>query len=190
MNILHHSLKKIKNEKITLWEKLYTGTTDIVLIDWLSDTYSDIDTWFRVRYERIERFFYWGWKLRKSHDFDSAYLYEIMYLKLDRMIKCFINHGHCTWDSDYDNTEMRKIRLARECCRLLKEDNFCENMYNKHYEKWGFSFEQKENKYTEKEKKQREIEFRRISEIESSQKQNCLNLLTKLLKQNSKQWWD
>jgi len=39
-------------------------------------------------YESFCRFFYWGWKLRNSHDFDYGYLEEIILIKLQRIEKC------------------------------------------------------------------------------------------------------
>ncbi len=102
---------------------------------------------FRILFEHIERFFFWGWKLRGNHDWDFCYFYEIMYLKLDRMYKCFRDFGICIWNSDINKKEMRKIRIARELCKRLSNDDrhtkksvyykqYFFKLLNKHLNNW------------------------------------------------------
>jgi len=49
--------------------------------------------------EQIKRFFYWGYKLRNSFDWDNGFLEEMILLKLKRMRTCFNSedYKHNRW---------------------------------------------------------------------------------------------
>lgn len=98
---------------------------------------------FRILYEHIERFFYWGWKLKGSHDWDYSFFYEIMYLKLNRMYNCFRDYGNCMGNSDINNTEMRKLRMAIELCNRLKDDKYRNVKISNYYRKYFFTLLEK-----------------------------------------------
>jgi len=86
-------------------------------------------------YETIKRFFFWGWKLRNNHDWDGAYMYEIIYIKLSRMYYCFLNDGHCVWNSSKDMKDMRKLYECKELAKRLREGEY-HSYIHKHYDKW------------------------------------------------------
>jgi hypothetical protein len=105
---------------MSFWDDLYLGETGIKPLDWCSNKFHDIHISLIVAQETIERFFYWGWKLRKSHDFDFAFLEEMMLLKLKRMEKCFKKHGNTVWCQVPDAPEYKHMRALELAIRLLE----------------------------------------------------------------------
>jgi len=73
--------------------------------------------------DQVKNFFFWGWKLRSNWDWDGAYIYDIMYLKLERVHQYAVNEElHC-WTDSGTNT-MRKLAEAKGLCKQLKEERF------------------------------------------------------------------
>jgi hypothetical protein len=75
---------------------------------------------------KIERFFYWGWALRNSQDWDNYYLDEIMLLKLERMRKCFNSEEfhHNRWSMKLEGLsgsliDQYKADVALDVCILI-----------------------------------------------------------------------
>lgn len=79
---------------------------------------------FIVRYRRAERFFYWGWKLKDNCDNDYVELYEIIYLKLDRIDKKVSDSYSCWGDIGY-GSQLRKLKTAKELAKRLGDDYCC-----------------------------------------------------------------
>ena len=89
--------------------------------------------------DRIKRFFYWGWKLKDSFDWDSAYLEEVLYLKLVRMRKCFDSEDfhHNRWslkkepDFKQNLLEQYKADVALDICIALLKRRTVDFTYDK-----------------------------------------------------------
>lgn len=80
--------------------------------------------------EMIKRIFYYGWGMRKSYDFDAWTLYGSIYLKLDRVYDCMLNHSHLMWNSSPDTNLMKKLCEAKNIARMLaKEHTLQEHSY-------------------------------------------------------------
>jgi hypothetical protein len=115
-------LKLYKSERKyhkSIWQMIY-------LSDWFDPIYKVI-RFFPKTYEKLNRMIFWGWKLRYSWDFDASTLYEIIYLKLDRVQKCCLKHGHLEWDSSPDTNLMRKLSELKGLAKRLSEDNYHKN---------------------------------------------------------------
>jgi hypothetical protein len=121
--------------------------------------------------EMFKRMLFWGWKMRWNFDFDGQYVYNILHLKLVRMYKCFINHGHCLWTNDINDPLMRKLRIAIECSKRLKEDEYILNCYN---------MSKKEGRNKTK------AIYKRYDDIQKNDKR----LLFKILEKNLDSFWD
>jgi len=52
-------------------------------------------------FERIKRFFFWGWTLKDNHDWDSGYLEQMILIKLKRMKHALDNDPYNMNESDY-----------------------------------------------------------------------------------------
>lgn len=85
---------------------------------------SNIKYWFINLFETLERMFYWGWKLRKSYDFDGNTLFDIIHLKLERLYKCHRDHGHCEWNSSTETKLMKRLKEASELAKRLSDEEY------------------------------------------------------------------
>lgn len=72
--------------------------------------------------EKIKRMLFWGWKLRDSYDFDAHTIYEILYLKLDRVYNVMLNNSHLMWNDSPDTPGMRRLREARDLALRFSQD--------------------------------------------------------------------
>lgn len=74
--------------------------------------------------EKIKRIVFWGWKLRNNYDFDAGYMYEVMYLKFDRLYYGMLAHSHCVWNSSPSSKLMRRLYEARGLAKKLSESEY------------------------------------------------------------------
>lgn len=97
-------------------------------------------SWLRNVYHQICRFFFWGWKMRNSSDWDYHFFLESMLLKLQRMEDYMINYG---WSQESENERSELRRSLKLSIALLKRLTTRDNMmYAIHAEKahevkWG-----------------------------------------------------
>ena len=156
--------------------------------------------------KRILRFFYWGWMLKDSYDFDAQTIYQMLYLKLERMERSFTSNGHCVWNSDPNNKGMRKLRVAKNLAkRLWEEDDKTEqDEINRLDLKWGerdrefiptknglnrFIIKNKNTK-SEEEQLKADKEYFSIYEKSSKKMEYEKKQLFKLLSKHINYWWD
>ena len=164
----------------------------------------DLISWFSSKYQILERMVFWGWKLRYDYDFDAHVLYHHHYLKLDRMYKCFRDHGHCAWNSDINNPRMRHLRITRELAKRLYEDGYRTHI-EAHNKKWGLpnirfieipksryftSTIDRENVKTEKDKKLERDSFKRAISKDHAQKKQEKRMFFDLMEKNIDIFWD
>lgn len=109
-------LKSLKVLPENLWQKFYLSD----YTNWLFKIINEI----RSKREMFDRILFWGWKMRHSYDFDANTIYQMLYLKYLRTYQCMKNHGSCTWNSDINTKDMRRLRTLTEVCRRLSEDNY------------------------------------------------------------------
>ena len=134
-----------KAKKLTKEYKsaIYLAETGIAPLDWIIDFFYSKYRSCRAKYEAIKRSIFWARKMHYSYDFDGHTIYEMLYLKLDRMEKCMSEHGHCVWNSCPEEPEyelMLKLRRARDLAKNLSSisphDRLPE-LQKTHDEKWG-----------------------------------------------------
>jgi hypothetical protein len=155
---------------------------------------------------KVKNFFFWGWKLRSSHDYDYHYMYEIMYIKLVRMKDYFIEEDIVNWD---DTEESRKAWKALSLSifildRLLNRSDmfYHEKMHDKHIEKWGeydITFEKlpdgcflntsKRRNVTEENKHIEQAEMREILDIGARMRLRDKQILYRLMLTYGEMWW-
>ena len=90
-----------------------------------------------IFYERVCRFFYWGWKLKDSHDWDYYYLNQIIHFKLVRMKKRLIDDAkagklavYCEWQVKEKDRAHRMLLTSVELSRrLMNEDEYLWDQY-------------------------------------------------------------
>ena len=111
------------------WQEALEDLKDLLWYDPIS--------WYRSKYEMLQRVVFWGWKMRWSWDFDAHTIYEMLYLKLDRVYVCMRDHSHCVWNSNEDNRRMRELREAKELARRLMDDDYEMAGFYETEEKYG-----------------------------------------------------
>lgn len=184
------TLNKYFKDDESFFDKVKNGCTDIKIIDitsdFISDTYYSI---YRI-YRSICRFFFWGWKLRNSYDWDFSYIYGIINVKLQRMENEFINNGHCVWNNDINNKGFKKLReakvLAYRLCNTDPSDYDWMDELDKKYkinrlDIFDFNVQKPEN-YRK--------EFRFWSKKQDEKKANEKKRFFYLLEKYGDSWWD
>lgn len=94
--------------------------------------------------EQIKRFFYWGYKLRNSFDWDNGFLEEMILLKLKRMRACFNSedYKHNRWSLKEEIQqpqiefkqgliEQYKADVAMDICIMILERRMDSNFYDR-----------------------------------------------------------
>ena len=79
--------------------------------------------------DQVKNFFFWGWKMRNSVDFDCNSIYDVLYLKLDTTYKCMVENSHLMWNRNENTVGMKKMRIARELAKRISEDQYLENNF-------------------------------------------------------------
>lgn len=170
--------------------------TDIKIIDYISDSLHDIKKWFIVQYEALSRQFFWAKKMRWNYDWDGVYIYKLLNIKLERMIKIFRDHGHTVWTSE--NTKLMKQLLeANELSkRLFEYDNiyFYKFIRTYAYKKHSINVFSQRLKYkTEKTmiSKEKYIYLGKIARKKDATSHKLLkDRFFYLLNKNIENWWD
>jgi hypothetical protein len=141
--------------------------------------------------ETIKRFFFWGWKLRNNHDWDGAYMYEIIYIKLSRMYDCFLKDGHCMWNDGSDKIGMRRLSECKELARRLREESY-HKYVSKHYDKYypGFDLNRLLNRRNEDRSLAEILEFKAACKKDSTQYKVDKERFDYLFSKYLTSWWD
>lgn len=87
--------------------------------------------------ERIRHVFHWLPIIWRDHDFDHAYLYDILIFKLENMQKFFASEY--AWTSDAEKHAL-ELFVAVEMLKKLRVNYFEEETMEEHDEKWGNLF--------------------------------------------------
>lgn len=131
-------------------------------------------------WKTIKRFFYWGWKLRHSYDFDSGFLLEMMLLKMKRIYSTLLENS-LTVDSANENTKMmRKFRVCIELLERMAGDDFGSSIRKTHY------YKRRLKEYTLLNNTM-VFEDHKYSNVRDKELEN---LFWKLFTKHYKTWWD
>ena len=132
---------------------------------------------------QIKNFFFWGWKLRNSVDFNANSLYEMIHLKLDTTYKSFVRNSHLMWNRSENTVGMRKLKIAAELAKRISEDKYLHNHYDFVENPEEFlGLEMHPKGLGRKVQNNRKREF--------SQKKRERELLFNLLEKHLDTWWD
>lgn len=144
---MNRSLEKAMGEfsktKPGFLKRLYLADTGFKPLDFFSDFVYNRYRSIRKLYATVNRFFYWGWKLRNNYDWDGYCVYEMLALKLKRMEVEMKKHGNCMWNSEPDSEEyqlMRRLERAAELAHKLNETDtlgYFPELLEAHRKKWG-----------------------------------------------------
>jgi len=179
-------------------ENTLLGIGNFKALNWLVNTWYDFWIWWVVRFETAERMLWWGWKMRKSHDWDNGYLFEVMYLKMKRMEHSFTKYGSCVWNQT-TSKELIRFRRALELIKQLHEDTF-DQPYDLHEAKWGKLNMDMENgssiifsrskAITKDERKQERAEFSIVMDKSNQLRLDAMQEFCVLFQKDAWGWWD
>lgn len=160
-----------------------------------------IRIFFRDIRTGIKNLIIWFPVIWKDKNWDHWFIYEILHKKLSLMEHFIRNYGHhVRAEQDADNIKKCVLLLKR-----LKDDEYHENAFKQHREKWGEpEFEWKESDRpnssqlhikhdsvkTEKDKIREQKDFKTACEREDFLKQQDLDLLFTLMGKHIQTWWD
>ena len=176
------------------------------ILEEIKDFFEGIYYNIRAFFHSSRRFFYWGWKLRHSYEFDCHGFYEMTALKLRTCHKYFSTKGHCVWNSNPSDKNMRRILVAANLAERLHGDHtsYLSKSVEEHQNKWGEperiwkdagkNLTSLTFKYPNvKSKRDEEIcrkDYRRIMKKYDKIRRDDKKLLFKLLEHNLDHWWD
>lgn len=198
MRYLTKALKSYKNEKQTLWEKLYTCDQ----LDWFFDAYYSVLSFI----ERCKRSWAYAKLGHKNYDFDALTIEHYLLFKLKRVQKCLIN-GTCDLTVEMGPMKMKALKL---CIKLLEKLN--ENDYSRfmdmHDKKWGelhtwfepvndgnphsgsYWRSSRPKAVTPEEKEQERKEFLEASYADAREEEKHRRLVYRIIEKYIRYWWD
>lgn len=138
-------------------------------LDFISEQWHNLYYWFYRRIDQTKYFFFWGWNLRNNWDCDGTFLYQIINIKLKRILKSQQYHkdiGLYVPDKD-----LKRIKTAIELSeRLFWDEN----------ERWHEMWKDKDYKRT----KQLKL-YDKLQKIRKFEKDYLYCILNKYLEK----WW-
>lgn len=162
--------------------------------------------------ESVERFFYWGWKLRSNYDFDYEYMLEMMLLKMKRLQKAlnYENEQEMLFHKEHnpDVYQSRKaLRLAIILLDRYLKDEYSDKGYERLEQKYGkFEFQSTPTDETKKyytidllygnvstKELSKSLEYqkdRNFIEWSLNRRVKDYKLVFKLLEKHGQGWWD
>jgi replication fork clamp-binding protein CrfC len=172
-------------------------------IDYIVDIYHKIRGNILSKYEALLRsidFAKFGWK---NYDWDSAYIWDVMIFKMERLEKCLKN-GHLEQNPE----NLKALRSAINACKRLRAEEYSKPYFKEHDKKWGklktkTKKMDSDNPYSlyswvsyrdkAKTKEQKEQEYKERMEIYKKEEMDYIDdidLLCGLFKDHFKSWWD
>ena len=150
----------------------------------------------------IKNIFIWMPVIYKDRWYDHYYFFKILEFKLNLMSEMFEKEGHGV-NSPKD---AKRMKMCAELCKRFSEDNYSEEMYKAHEEKWGklkMDFKDDPDRpgfgslkmthskcLTEEDKTMEAIENKKIWDHEEKMKQQDINKLFDTMKKYIRGWWD
>lgn len=131
-------------------------------------------------YRRICNFFYWGWKLNDTCDWDYSSIYQVLHFKLDRMVKEMKPNKWYSWVGD--SRMWKQLLIARELAKRLHGHDY----FGPESEKLGIDFDDYLNK---KEDEFFSRKVRMALEKSDSLEERDRKLLWKIMDKYSCHWW-
>ena len=149
----------------------------------------------------LENLIMWFPVIWKDRNWDHTFIYEILKHKLDLTQKHLRKYGHHV-DAEKDAD---RIKVCVNLLNRLIKDDYHENAFKKHHEKWGepeFNWTDLQgselsqlqinykNVKTDQDKANQEKEYRKCIEREEFLKNQDLDLLFKIMRKHIQGWWD
>lgn len=135
----------------------------------------------------------------KNEDWDYTYIYDLMAYKLKRIEKYLKNDTICVGSQ----RQSRQVKICRILLERLLEDNYCEQEWKKHEEKWGELKNKNGKKYkssvevifyrdkcrTEEDKNLERKESDYLWNKEEEMRKGDLEMFWRIFKKYHRHWW-
>jgi hypothetical protein len=135
---------------------------------------------------KIKKVFYWLPYIWKDEDWDYTYIYDLLYAKLNRMEDYWKNCDDWIRSANH-NKEYESIKIAKNLCKRLSEENYLTNATFWHDKKYGDYLDFKN--ILNDENVEREKDFIKAIELATNNKKRDREYLFDLLKNKIKDWW-
>ena len=172
---LLESINELKGIKTPWYSKVWTN-----FLDFGNHWFSELIV---IPFEMIQRMIFWGWKMRYSYEWSCHSVYLMIHLQLKAIIDYSKEYAHCTWNSNYNGKEMRKLRFACELAKRLWENDY-DTHVRVYQEKWG------ETKFSKKIFGIRKADRSRAFDMDNKQEKTEKELLFKMLNKYLDNWCD
>lgn len=170
------------------------------------DVYYGTLSFFSRMRERIKRSLAWAKFAWLNYDFDSAYLFDVMAFKLERILEA-LKSGYSVQHKD----DLDALKEAIKICKRLKEQKYDEKYHSLHDKKWGkskfktvpHSRDQngkaltyryvsipRKNVKNKKDANQERKEFKNCWKLAEKDRIADLNRLNEIFKKHERTWWD
>lgn len=142
---------------------------------------------WRLRYfwESVRNLWRWAPLIWRDRDYDYGWLLLILAQKLRHMRQL---HEQNRRFVGVERT-IRQLRIAEHLCRRLADEwQYCGEYWEKHFEKYPFSWDDLGRMERPSEEKSREVKW--LIDREEHLKRQDIRLLCKLLERHYRSWWD
>jgi hypothetical protein len=93
----------------------------------------------RIFWEMVCRMAWWAWKMRKNHDWDFAYLYLTIHLKLKRMDDNMLTgKSYASWTYNKQSRCYRSLKEAKELAKRLADGEEDMKIIMQFHDRFGF----------------------------------------------------
>jgi len=74
--------------------------------------------------QQIKNFFFWGWFMKDTLDYDAHSIYPMLHYKLKSVYNYMKKDSHLMWNSSTKTNGMRKLAELSELARKLYEEDY------------------------------------------------------------------
>jgi len=147
----------------------------------------------------IENLIYFLPYIWNDRDWDYDFIYELLYIKLKKMEEHWEEYDGWLKSIDHENN-LKDIKVAKNLCRRITDDNYLRNSLFWHDKKYGdyINFNEYISKKPNKDglydwigdtNKKRSESFSRCSRHSDKIRNRDVEYLYELLKKKSRRWW-
>jgi len=157
------------------------------------------NTIYRIK-NRTVKLVKWAPILWKDEDYDHYYMWVILHRKLKDMEEFFTSDRAMALHAE---KEAKKIKVCVTLLDRLMADDYDEDVFKKHHEKWGepkFNWIEKDDDYselirqknvkTEEDKKKEIKEFNKCCVKETQMRKQDIKYLFDMMNKHIECWWD
>jgi hypothetical protein len=138
-------------------------------------------------WQKIKRFFYYGWVFRNSTNWDYGNLLEMIHIKMSDMYKCFEEDP---WHSFKGTKRARKMKTAIICLERLMAGEYIDADYEKYRKDYPWRIStSKDGRVFDCPNGEDVPRLKKILEKEGYMIKQDYDTFTKIFKEEIQGWW-